>query len=822
MKNFINKLRNKYVMLAIGFLTAISAFGGSSVLVFSANCSGTVPTTPVFNYWPLTYNSSELCHDLPLIDARNLSSSTERDARYSASQSEHDAGINATTGDTVRVSIYFHNGATDDESYRSQTTAHDVTIGSTFSTDATATHSIAGSLSASNVATVTSSSDHQGGAIAIHTSDPTTLQYVPGSTQMCIQYAAAQERGADMTQTCGTDAQGQPKILIDLPDGIANGSVNIGDLKSCFLYSGEVVYSVKVVGSVIQPTNPSLSITKQVEDLTTSTGYSSSVTANQNDSVQYKISVTNTGDATANSVVITDPGTSGTTVTSGQMTNGSYTLGNLSAGQTSTIIYDANVNASSGTFTNTATATASNTSSVQASATINVNGIVNTCSYLTTNELVKDLTQGNSNYSNQVYANSGDTVSFQITIANPSANSVAQNLNISQSLSSGLNYVSGSATLNGSYYGNSFINNTLNLGTLSAGSTDTFIFQATVGSYNNYNTGTTLSNSVNINSSCGSQSASSTVIVNGQTPIIPINTYGQLSITKYVRDITYGNTLQKTINAYPNDQVQYQITVGNTGTGSLSNVVVNDNLPAGVTYSTASLANGNYAGNGNVYIGSLYPGQQVVITINATVNGTAGQTIQNTASASATNAQTVYDSAMVYISGVAGNSTNLTFFKSAFNNTKNVDATSVAANKDDYITYTLTTTNSGNTVANNFQVTDDLSGVLNYASIVNLNGGTMNGNTISWPAVTIATGTSVNETFEVRVNYNLPSSYNSLQLVNTYGNIVTIQINNPKVLGAAIVAPTTGPASEAAYSLGFASLVTLMFYFLRKRHVSLS
>ena len=563
----------------------------------------------------------------------------------------------------------------------------------------------------------------------------------------------------------------------------------------------------------ITPTNPTLSITKQVEDLTTSTGYSSSVTANQNDSVQYKVIVTNTGNATANSVVVTDPGTSGTNITSGQMSNGSYSIGTLTAGQTTTITYDANVTASSGSYINTATASASNASSVQASATVNVNSI-NVCSYLTSTEAVKDLTQGNSNYNNQVYANPGDTISFQITIANPSSNSIAQNLTMSQSLSGDLNYISGSATLNGSYYSGSFINTTANLGALNANSTDIFTFQATVG---NYNTGSTLTNSVNINSSCGSQSASSTIIVNGQTPV---NNYGQLSIAKYVRDITYGNTLQKTVNAYPNDQVQYQITVGNTGTAILNNVIVNDNLPAGVTYTSASLGNGNYAGNGNVSVGSLYPGQQVVITINATVNGTTGQTIQNTASASATNAQTVYDTAMIYISGVAGNSTNLTFSKTAFNNTKNADATSIAADKENYITYTLTTTNSGSTTANNFQVTDDLSGVLNYASMVNLNGGTMNGNTISWPAVTIAAGSSVNETFQVRVNYNLPSSYNSLQLINTYGNTVTVQINNPKVLGANIVAPTTGPVSEAAYALGFASLITLMFYFLRKGKLS--
>jgi fimbrial isopeptide formation D2 family protein len=214
----------------------------------------------------------------------------------------------------------------------------------------------------------------------------------------------------------------------------------------------------------------------------------------------------------------------------------------------------------------------------------------------------------------------------------------------------------------------------------------------------------------------------------------------------------------------------------------------------------------------------MFSGQSHTITITATVNGGSGQTIQNTATASATNAPTVSDNALVYLNGgvVAGASTSFTYSKSAFNDTKNVDATTVPADKEDFITYTLTATNTGNTTATNFVVSDDLTNVLNYASMVSLNGGTLNGNTISWPAVTIAQNTSVQETFKVRVNYSLPTSYNNLQLVNTYGNTVTIQINNPKVLGASITAPTTGPASEAAYAIGFATLLTAAFYGVRK------
>ena len=53
---------------------------------------------------------------------------------------------------------------------------------------------------------------------------------------------------------------------------------------------------------------PALSITKQVEDLTTHGAYAASITANQNDQVQYQVVVTNTGSANATNVVVTDHG----------------------------------------------------------------------------------------------------------------------------------------------------------------------------------------------------------------------------------------------------------------------------------------------------------------------------------------------------------------------------------------------------------------------------------------------------------------------------------------------------------------------------------
>ena len=126
-------------------------------------------------------------------------------------------------------------------------------------------------------------------------------------------------------------------------------------------------------------------------------------------------------------------------------------------------------------------------------------------------------------------------------------------------------------------------------------------------------------------------------------------------------------------------------------------------------------------------------------------------------------------SAWVFVNGngsVQGGNVNLTYSKSALNNTKNQDATAVVASPEDYITYTLTVSNSGNTPANNFVITDDLSQVLPYADFSDYGGGTLNGNVISFPGITVPANGSVTRSFEVRVKYGLASNL-SYVMTNT-------------------------------------------------------
>ncbi|TSC66219.1 MAG: hypothetical protein G01um101477_165 [Candidatus Doudnabacteria bacterium Gr01-1014_77] len=169
---------------------------------------------------------------------------------------------------------------------------------------------------------------------------------------------------------------------------------------------------------------------------------------------------------------------------------------------------------------------------------------------------------------------------------------------------------------------------------------------------------------------------------------------------------------------------------------------------------------------------------------------------------------------------VAGVSYGLNLSKSAFNNTKNIDATIVPAEKENYITYTLVTTNTGNTTVYSHVVTDDLSNVMQYADLDGTDqlqkGYSLYGNTISFPAQTIYANSSVTNTFKVRVKYNLPSGSN-LSMVNTYGNTVTIRLTAPQVLGVGFVAPKTG--AGATLAVVFAAFVTILFGIAKRKGI---
>ncbi len=664
---FLNRQSSKLGLL--GSLVAVVAVAFVLALVpqktniktLAENCVNP-PTTPTLNYWPITYDdvNTPLCHDFPAIDAAVYNPNGT--PAYSTSEADWNNGLTLSSGQEGVALMYIHNGAANNLP-SNQTLARNVKITTTTDTSVGGTHNIAVRFAGDNTNTVNKS-------FAIHTPTNAKLEIVPNSGFMY-------------------DYQGH--VVLDQQHlNLGNSTYTLGDLDACFEYSVFLSFRFKVVTPPPVEQNTNLSITKGVRAFNPSLDsvtypYAPSITSNQNDRVQYKVIVTNTGSTTARAVTMTDPSVSGIAVEAGSTTvgtaddalitpglwqgavPGTINLGDLAPGEHRIIKYNGKVTASSGTLTNTAKAQASNASMVQAQATVTVR---------------------------------------TITVSNP-----------------------------------------------------------------------------------------------------------KLTISKLVKNISTSTAYSDSVQSRTGERVGFKVDVTNSGDTTLNNVQMNDVIPNGLTFEsttsdsvTSKFINPNFS----VSLGTMTPGQTKSIEFTTQVLALAPTTICNVAKATATGVSEVQDNACVtvYTTPKSG-SPNIVLSKAAFNNTKNVNATTVNADRGNTITFTLTTTNTGDADAVNYVISDDLSGVLPLADLIDNAGATLNGNILSYPAMTIKPGETVTKTFKVYVKTSLAPSL-SYQIRNTYGNTVVINIPGNVVYQA----PHTGTAGTSAAV--FAGLITAAAVVVRR------
>jgi uncharacterized repeat protein (TIGR01451 family) len=167
---------------------------------------------------------------------------------------------------------------------------------------------------------------------------------------------------------------------------------------------------------------------------------------------------------------------------------------------------------------------------------------------------------------------------------------------------------------------------------------------------------------------------------------------------------------------------------------------------------------------------------------------------------------------------------NIIKAKTATNITQGfVQASSVVANSDDQISYTITVENIG-LKPSTVKLEDYLADTLEYSTVTDSGGGILNKTTmvLTWPDITLSPKTKQTRTFIVKILNVIPltsqgtsekTSFDCI-MTNTFGNSIDVRINcpTPKIIENVVTQlPVTGPAENILF-IGIILSTTAYFY----------
>ncbi len=167
--------------------------------------------------------------------------------------------------------------------------------------------------------------------------------------------------------------------------------------------------------------------------------------------------------------------------------------------------------------------------------------------------------------------------------------------------------------------------------------------------------------------------------------------------------------------------------------------------------------------------------------------------------------------------------------KSAANVTQAIaDADGSTAQPNDVIRYTLFAQNKGKATVKNYVMQENLSDVLDYATVVSLHGGTISKTgLVSWKPANIASKVSLTHQITIRVKNPIPlntppvsdPSHFDHIMTNVYGNSVNIKLPLPANVGTVVTVsstlPNTGPSGGLMVAVSI--MVIAGFFFARAR-----
>jgi len=163
--------------------------------------------------------------------------------------------------------------------------------------------------------------------------------------------------------------------------------------------------------------------------------------------------------------------------------------------------------------------------------------------------------------------------------------------------------------------------------------------------------------------------------------------------------------------------------------------------------------------------------------------------------------------------------------KTARNDTQNIDkADGTVAKAGDVITYSLSVENTGKAPVNDFVVQENITDILDYATVTNARGATIDDNNLAtWPATDIAAGQTITKQLTVTIKSPIPETpisasnpaSHDLTLTNVYGRTVNIKLP-PSVAKTTEqitrTMPNTGPGTSLVISFGLATMVGYFFF----------
>ncbi|SCC12579.1 DUF7507 domain-containing protein [Bacillus mycoides] len=542
-------------------------------------------------------------------------------------------------------------------------------------------------------------------------------------------------QSASTSTNISAGRQGWDITSIDISPYLTNSQVSA----AIRLTTNGDAYMLNTVGLQININSPNIQATKSVNKSVAAIG----------DVLTYTVTVPNTGLLPANNVTFIDILPNGTSFIPGSVTIDNVpqtnanpiagiSLGTINNNASRTITFQATVVSlpNQNPISNTATITFQYTP-IAGGTTFN--GIATSNSAGTQINLA-DINGTKS--VNKLFTDIGETLTYSISLANV-GNIAATNVIYTDPIPSGTTFIPGSVTVNGVTQAGVNPANGISVGTIAANSTATIAFQVTVPTIPQtnpiLNSGTTTYQYVPIPNQ---------PVVNGS------DTTNTVSTQVNNATVTMAKAVDKNF-ADIGDTLTYTVSFVGTGNTTANNVIFTDIIPTGTTFVLNSLTIdgttqvGANPANG-VNIGSIPTGTTKNVSFQVVVNTIPASNVVSNGS-SASYQYTVNPSQSPVTKNISSNlvstqinNANLTLTKSTNKQFATIGET---------ISYTILITNSGNTAANNVQLTDPLpNGTILTLGSVTLNGVLQNiDSLVALPIGTIPGGATFTLSFQVTV-----------------------------------------------------------------------